>query len=123
MDPERNDPCWCGSGKKYKRCHLDVDRDARQALAEAMPVIQENIQRGIDRQRRLRGEFALHIDFVSPILWQGQRVWAIGSRVYTGRQANETFHEFIFGVLAQTLGEAWRAGQAALPTTGRHFVY
>jgi hypothetical protein len=18
----RNDPCWCGSGKKYKRCHL-----------------------------------------------------------------------------------------------------
>lgn len=19
----RNDPCWCGSGKKYKRCHLD----------------------------------------------------------------------------------------------------
>lgn len=22
----RNDPCWCGSGKKYKRCHLDADR-------------------------------------------------------------------------------------------------
>jgi preprotein translocase subunit SecA len=25
LDPERdvgrNDPCWCGSGKKYKRCH------------------------------------------------------------------------------------------------------
>lgn len=19
----RNDPCWCGSGKKYKKCHLD----------------------------------------------------------------------------------------------------
>ncbi|HEX9654043.1 MAG TPA: SEC-C metal-binding domain-containing protein, partial [bacterium] len=18
----RNDPCWCGSGKKFKRCHL-----------------------------------------------------------------------------------------------------
>ena len=24
--PGRNDPCWCGSGKKYKKCHLDVDR-------------------------------------------------------------------------------------------------
>ena len=23
--PERNDPCWCGSGKKYKKCHLDSD--------------------------------------------------------------------------------------------------
>lgn len=21
----RNDPCWCGSGKKYKHCHLDAD--------------------------------------------------------------------------------------------------
>jgi hypothetical protein len=22
----RNDPCWCGSGKKYKRCHLAADQ-------------------------------------------------------------------------------------------------
>ncbi|MBW1744519.1 MAG: SEC-C domain-containing protein [Deltaproteobacteria bacterium] len=21
----RNDPCWCGSGKKYKKCHLESD--------------------------------------------------------------------------------------------------
>ena len=21
----RNDPCHCGSGKKYKKCHLDLD--------------------------------------------------------------------------------------------------
>ena len=21
----RNDPCWCGSGKKYKKCHLNQD--------------------------------------------------------------------------------------------------
>ena len=20
-EPGRNDPCWCGSGKKYKKCH------------------------------------------------------------------------------------------------------
>jgi hypothetical protein len=24
--PGRNDPCWCGSAKKYKRCHLDDDQ-------------------------------------------------------------------------------------------------
>jgi hypothetical protein len=23
--PGRNDPCWCGSGKKYKKCHLALD--------------------------------------------------------------------------------------------------
>ena len=21
----RNDPCWCGSGKKYKNCHMNED--------------------------------------------------------------------------------------------------
>ncbi|HWR37480.1 MAG TPA: SEC-C metal-binding domain-containing protein [Clostridia bacterium] len=26
----RNAPCWCGSGKKYKNCHLGTD-----AVAEA----------------------------------------------------------------------------------------
>src|SRR6266540_3249724 len=32
----RNDPCHCGSGKKYKRCHLVLD--ARQEVpAHALP--------------------------------------------------------------------------------------
>jgi hypothetical protein len=26
--PGRNDPCWCGSGRKYKRCHLREDAAA-----------------------------------------------------------------------------------------------
>lgn len=29
--PGRNDACWCGSAKKYKRCHLDDDVDAARA--------------------------------------------------------------------------------------------
>lgn len=27
LDLGRNDPCWCGSGKKYKHCHMRSDRD------------------------------------------------------------------------------------------------
>jgi preprotein translocase subunit SecA len=27
----RNDPCHCGSGKKYKQCHLAKDEDAARA--------------------------------------------------------------------------------------------
>ncbi len=27
--PGRNDPCWCGSNKKYKKCHLEADDEAR----------------------------------------------------------------------------------------------
>ena len=25
----RNDQCWCGSGKKYKKCHLPSDKHKR----------------------------------------------------------------------------------------------
>lgn len=27
---ERNDPCWCGSGKKYKTCHMAMDNKIHQ---------------------------------------------------------------------------------------------
>jgi uncharacterized protein YecA (UPF0149 family) len=29
----RNDICWCGSGKKYKRCHLEADEEKRRKKA------------------------------------------------------------------------------------------
>ena len=29
--PGRNDPCWCGSGKKYKKCHQKEDTDRERA--------------------------------------------------------------------------------------------
>ena len=29
--PGRNDPCWCGSGKKYKHCHMREDMAADRA--------------------------------------------------------------------------------------------
>jgi len=25
-DLGRNDPCWCGSGRKYKKCHYESDK-------------------------------------------------------------------------------------------------
>ena len=27
----RNEPCPCGSGKKYKKCHMDADEKAQSA--------------------------------------------------------------------------------------------
>jgi|PlaIllAssembly_1097288.scaffolds.fasta_scaffold3132588_1 hypothetical protein len=31
--PGRNDACWCGSGKKYKKCHLSEDEKKADAKA------------------------------------------------------------------------------------------
>lgn len=36
----RNDRCWCGSGKKYKSCHLSSDdrkRTSERSAAGAAP--------------------------------------------------------------------------------------
>ena len=39
----RNDPCHCGSGKKYKQCHLDKDETAaREARAAASAEAEKN---------------------------------------------------------------------------------
>jgi hypothetical protein len=39
----RNDPCHCGSGKKYKQCHLDKDEQAaREARAKAAAEAEKN---------------------------------------------------------------------------------
>ena len=28
--PGRNEPCWCGSARKYKTCHLATDENAHR---------------------------------------------------------------------------------------------
>lgn len=35
---DRNSPCWCGSGKKLKRCHLDRESSPRVQYQDAIRV-------------------------------------------------------------------------------------
>ncbi len=46
----RNDPCHCGSGKKYKQCHLTEDeakaRTERAKAAEAAPAAEGEVSAG-----------------------------------------------------------------------------
>jgi hypothetical protein len=41
----RNDPCHCGSGKKYKQCHLDKD-EAAARVARAKEAAKEKTPEG-----------------------------------------------------------------------------
>ena len=54
--PGRNDSCWCGSGKKYKKCHLDADEghtsQSPRREAPALPATNE-----FDGLRRRLGDF------------------------------------------------------------------
>ena len=36
--PGRNDPCWCGSGRKYKVCHAQTDERVERMRALGVEV-------------------------------------------------------------------------------------
>ena len=36
--PGRNDDCWCGSGKKYKKCHLEFDERLEELYEQGFEV-------------------------------------------------------------------------------------
>jgi hypothetical protein len=65
-EPGRNDPCWCGSGKKFKKCHYliapqppegSIDNSSRQQLRVAEAELQNEM---IDfYHSRLGGELAI----------------------------------------------------------------
>jgi SEC-C motif len=38
----RNDVCWCGSGKKYKKCHLKSDEIKRVEASYAAHINSRN---------------------------------------------------------------------------------
>ena len=44
--PGRNDPCYCGSGKKYKHCHEPIDK-AAQAEAHAWDTARQKLTRDV----------------------------------------------------------------------------
>jgi hypothetical protein len=44
----RNDVCWCGSGKKYKKCHLE--KDARKRSMEIADTYASSM-RGIQKHK------------------------------------------------------------------------
>ena len=138
--PGRNDPCHCGSGKKYKGCCRGSDQNAesearRRAAAtrklskeeEALPDVQALRRKVEARQQKVRGQLArdygIQLNFVSPIEWNGQKVWSIGNRVYADCPPNQTFHEFLLQLLRETLGAEWRAAQERAGPHAEHFLY
>ena len=38
-NPGRNDECWCGSGKKYKKCHRDLDERLEDLAAQGLELL------------------------------------------------------------------------------------
>lgn len=45
MLPQANEPCWCGSGRKYKRCHKPLEGRVLQGIISPMLTVPASIGR------------------------------------------------------------------------------
>src|SRR5450759_802013 len=81
MKPGRNDPCWCGSGKKYKKCHLDSDEEeVRTSQRSQAPLPGE----GDPLHRHLLEELAQRIKH-----WHTAEDVVEATHLYFGKDASE----------------------------------
>jgi CheY-like chemotaxis protein len=93
----------------------------REVPFSALP---KEVQERVVNNRREREELrrmGIRINYVKPVLHQGHKVWALGSRVhFTGPKI--TFHEFTIGILSSTLQTAWWDEQRTLSSEEQHFL-
>jgi hypothetical protein len=99
----RNDPCHCGSGKKYKKCHLDQDKEKMRE--ELSHILMENEAKEYQRKRQQ----GLGKPIISET-FKGHRFVAVGNRLYYSDKW-KTFHDFLRQYFVSALGEHWGTAQ------------
>jgi len=122
--PARNEPCPCGSGKKYKRCHSQEtvsaiplsDPVTLGSLPAALRAKIDRIQ-STERQRRESGYHLPHIEAE----FQGKRVRAVGATIHI-RPPKETFDEFLLAMAAWALGKEFIDAEMLKDEPDRHFL-
>ena len=114
----RNQPCPCGSGKKYKRCHGLITGGAPNFnVSDAFSLRLQEIEAEEAQRKKQQG---LGRAIISDEL-QGQRMVAVGSRVYFSPNWR-TFHDFLREYIFVVLGREWVKAQRAKPANERHQI-
>lgn len=57
----RNDPCWCGSGRKYKACHQAFDEKIELFRSEGHRVPPHKIIKNKDQIAGMKASAAINI--------------------------------------------------------------
>lgn len=81
----RNDPCFCGSGKKYKKCHMDSDNNKQRPnemntknKKKGMVKSPEQID-GMRKAGRFNGEL---MDYIRPFVQEGVSTEKLDKLIY-----------------------------------------
>src|SRR5215218_5658159 len=108
--PGRNDPCHCGSGKKYKHCHLPREEALRAAerRGQANPIPPQvprqlaAIERHVREHKERFGHARepVHADF------HGFKFVAVGGTLHYSDEWRN-FTDFLLDYVKTTLGRAF----------------
>lgn len=82
---ERNDVCWCGSGKKYKKCHLNIDEKVAYYSAKGDIVPPRDILKTKDQIEMIKMAADLNtavLDHVAANICAGMSTADIDKLVY-----------------------------------------
>ncbi len=83
--PGRNDACWCGSGKKYKKCHIDFDEKIEEFEVEGHIVPTHNILKNKEQIEKIKESAKINIavlDYVAEHIKAGISTAEIDKWVY-----------------------------------------
>ncbi|HWX26460.1 MAG TPA: SEC-C domain-containing protein [Steroidobacteraceae bacterium] len=119
----RNDPCFCGSGRKFKHCHggaqhtlpalLNRDRFEKEIIEHGRRLFEKHKVDEIQRQKQQ--------GIGRPIIsteYNGYRFVAVGNSVHYGKW--QSFFDFLTDYIKQTLGKDWGNAEIAKPLPQRH---
>jgi hypothetical protein len=118
----RNEPCPCGSGKKYKRCHGALRAPPKSILdPESAKFIQRELARAEARRIETERQHGLGRP---PVTFEhkGYRLVAVGSELLWSKSW-KTFPDFLMDYYKRCLGETWWKEQVARAPEERHALY
>lgn len=83
--PGRNDPCWCGSGKKYKHCHCKFDDMLEDFENHGSLVPSRNLIKNEEQIQKIKESAKINIavlDYVAQHIHAGVTTQEIDQWVY-----------------------------------------
>ena len=116
----RNDPCPCGSGKKFKHCHGDLNTDHLARIIGEEDRISGLRMRHEAKEIQRKQQQGLGKPIISEEL-KRTRFVAVGNRLHWSDKW-KTFHDFLNSYIASVFGKEWGDAELKKPLSERHPV-
>ena len=113
----RNDPCPCGSGKKYKKCHGGIAHLER--ICKVMAAVPGMRARHEAKEHQRTEQQGLGKPINAAKMDNGHQFVAVKNRLLHSRKW-KTFHDFLGDYLKDAVGSEWGNAELQRPFDQRH---